>query len=151
MHTNCARDLDSGFYQLVIVLRKRRNISVGHDGRFSFPAGYYVYTGSAKRGLESRIARHLRRLKKMRWHVDYLLRYGRITAVKRYGNSQSKFELSRKVESLPGSRVIVPGFGSSDCKCSTHLLYFERSPVRALNTGSSALSSTGQRGRAVDR
>ena len=67
--------MDSGFYQLVVRLGRRRTIVVGRLGRFEFPAGYYVYTGSAKRGLESRIARHLRRRKRMRWHIDYLLQY----------------------------------------------------------------------------
>ncbi len=119
---------NSGLYQLVVRLREKRIISVGRHGRFSFPAGYYVYTGSARRGLESRIARHLRRRKRMRWHIDYLLRYGRVLVVKRYSNDQSECELSRMVEKFPGSRIVVRGFGSSDCKCSTHLFYFRRNP-----------------------
>jgi len=113
------RGADSGLYQLVVRLREPHSIGLGSHGRFSFPAGYYVYTGSARRGLESRIARHMRRTKRMRWHIDYLVRYGRILAVKRYDRDQSECELSRKVEDLPGSKVIVPGFGSSDCECST--------------------------------
>ena len=127
------RDADSGLYQLVVRLREPRSIGVGSHGRFSFPAGYYVYTGSARRGLESRIARHMRRRKRMRWHVDYLLRHGRILAVRRLHNSdQSECELSRRVEDLPGSKIIVPGFGSSDCGCPTHLFYFRRNPAQEL-------------------
>jgi Uri superfamily endonuclease len=119
------------FYQLVIRLRSGRDISVGHLGRFSFPAGYYVYTGSAKHGLEARIARHMRRRKRMWWHVDYLLRYGWILAVKRYGGRNlSECELNRRIEELPGSRAVVPRFGSSDCRCTTHLLYFRRNPTQ---------------------
>ena len=37
-----------------------------------FSAGVYVYTGSATRGLEARIARHQRADKKIRWHFDHL-------------------------------------------------------------------------------
>ena len=41
----------------------------------------YVYTGSARGGLEARIARRRRREKRMRWHIDYLLREARIIEV----------------------------------------------------------------------
>lgn len=123
---------DSGFYQLVVRLQEKRIIRVGRHGLFSFPAGYYVYTGSAMRGLESRIARHLRRKKRMRWHVDYLLRYGRVIEVKRYCGDLSECKLSREIEKLPGSRMVVRGFGSSDCRCSTHLFYFRRNPAQEL-------------------
>jgi Uri superfamily endonuclease len=122
-----------GLYQLVIRLQKGRILRVGNLGRLSFPPGYYVYTGSAKRGLEARIARHLRKRKKMRWHIDYLLRVGRIVEVKRYdGGELSECELNARVEELPGSRVVAPHFGSSDCRCATHLLYFTRNPGEKL-------------------
>jgi Uri superfamily endonuclease len=111
---------------------KARTITVGSLGSFAFPAGHYVYTGSAKKGLGSRIARHLRRRKKLRWHIDYLLRYGRVLEVKRYHNERSECELSREVEKLPGSRVVAPGFGSSDCECATHLFFFGRNPAQEL-------------------
>ena len=124
---------DSGLYQLVIRLGRSQVIDVGHLGRFVFPSGYYVYTGSAKRGLESRIARHLRREKRLRWHIDYLLGQARIVEVKRYhGSRRSECELSRRVGALPGSKIVAPGFGSSDFGCSTHLFHFRRNPARAL-------------------
>jgi len=122
---------DSGLYQLVIRLGRSQVIDVGHLGRFVFPSGYYVYTGSAKRGLESRIVRHLRREKRLWWHIDYLLGQARIVEVKRYhGSRRSECELSRRVGALPGSKIVAPGFGSSDCRCSTHLFHFRRNPVR---------------------
>jgi Uri superfamily endonuclease len=124
---------NSGRYQLLVELREKKVIGVGRHGRFSFPAGYYVYTGSAVRGLDSRIARHMRRRKRMRWHIDYLLRYGRVLEVKRYSCDLSECELSRRVEKLPGSRMVVRGFGSSDCRCSTHLFHFRRNPAKELN------------------
>lgn len=129
----CPR-IDSGLYQLVIRMPKTRAVMIGRLGSFPFPAGYYVYTGSAKRGLESRVARHLRKQKKMRWHIDYLLRQGRVVEVKKYGgDALSECELSRMVEGLRGSEIIVPGFGSSDCKCSTHLFHFRRNPAQELD------------------
>lgn len=69
----------------------------------------------------------------MWWHIDYLLRYGRILAVKRYGGRNlSECELNRRIEELPGSRVVAPRFGSSGCRCTAHLLYFRRNPIQEL-------------------
>lgn len=124
---------DSGLYQLVIWLRKDQVGRVGGLGRFLFPMGYYVYTGSARRRLESRIARHLRKKKRVRWHIDYLLKRGKIIEIKRYANSNlTECGLNGRTEELPGSRVIAPRFGSSDCRCLTHLLYFRRTPSHKL-------------------
>lgn len=128
-----SRAVDSGLYQLVIILPQARTINVGRHGRFSFPSGYYVYTGSAKRGLESRIARHLRGRKRVRWHIDYLLRYGRVIEVKRYHTVVSECELNEKAGRIAGSEIVVPGFGSSDCKCATHLFRFRRDPTHELD------------------
>jgi len=124
--------VDSGLYQLVIRLREDRTIRVGRLGRFRFPAGTYVYTGSAKAGLEARISRHRRRGKKLKWHVDYLLKHAGILDVKRYPGDKSECELNGKVERLPGSKPIVSGFGSSDCSCIAHLFHFSRNPSREL-------------------
>ena len=124
---------DSGLYQLVIQLRGKCVVKVGRLGRFPFPAGYYVYTGSARRGLEARIARHIRSEKRLRWHIDYLLRQARVVEVMRYdGNGLSECELSGRTGKLPGSKVVVPGFGSSDCECLTHLFHFRRNPAQQL-------------------
>ncbi len=126
------RAFDSGLYQLVVRVPRARTIAIGSLGHFTFPAGHYVYTGSARRGLESRIARHLRTQKKKRWHIDYLLRQGRVVAVRRYRGDHSECELNGKVGNLSGSRIIARDFGSSDCGCYTHLFYFERNPAQQL-------------------
>jgi Uri superfamily endonuclease len=108
-------------YQLVIELRVPVCLRIGRLGRFDFPAGRYVYTGSARRGLAARVARHLSGRKRLRWHIDYLLAAStaRVTAVR----------LSRRAEctlnrATPG---VVPGprFGASDCRagCASHLKY----------------------------
>ena len=60
-------------YQLAIRIGRPIRIRVGRLGEFEFPAGRYVYTGSARRGLEARVRRHLSRAKRLHWHIDYLL------------------------------------------------------------------------------
>jgi len=49
------------------------NRSCRRPGQIPFPAGWYVYTGSARNGLAQRVGRHLRHNKRKHWHIDYLL------------------------------------------------------------------------------
>ncbi len=48
-------------------------MGVGRLGKREFDAGLYVYTGSALNSLPGRVGRHLRKLKKKHWHIDYLI------------------------------------------------------------------------------
>ena len=115
-----------GIYQLQIRLRRPKMVRVGALGRVRFPAGWYVYTGSARSGLEQRISRHLRKRKRKHWHIDCLLAVADgVEAFVLPGSEQSECELHR---SLWGGTVPVPGFGSSDCGCRSHLVYFKHRP-----------------------
>jgi Uri superfamily endonuclease len=108
-------------YQLLIELAHTASITVGRLGRFEFPAGRYVYTGSARRNLEARIARHLRAEKTLRWHIDYLLAAPGAHVVEVRRSRREECALNR---TTPGSAP-VPGFGASDCRlaCGSHLKY----------------------------
>jgi sugar fermentation stimulation protein A len=118
-----------GVYHLLIHLSQSTTVEVGKLGSFSFPAGYYVYTGSALGGLETRIARHRRREKRLHWHIDYLLQYGRIIDVITHTTVERlECQFNRNILSLSDCRILVKGFGSSDCRCSSHLAYFEKKP-----------------------
>ncbi|HMK53654.1 MAG TPA: GIY-YIG nuclease family protein [Methanobacteriaceae archaeon] len=127
-----------GIYCLIIDLNQESIITVGKKGKISFENGCYVYVGSALNSLEARIKRHLSSEKKMHWHVDYLLKHQNtkivdvIFAVTSDGlECQLAFEVSKR-------GVGIQDFGSSDCKCSSHLFYFEEcvtakeSCIRAL-------------------
>jgi Uri superfamily endonuclease len=108
-------------YQLQIDVKHPLRCAIGRLGEFDFPAGRYVYTGSARRAFETRIARHLRSAKALRWHIDYLLTAPGVTVT---GVVRSRRDECRLNQGGPG-RVIVPGFGASDCKagCGAHLKY----------------------------
>jgi hypothetical protein len=56
-------------YQLLIEVARPVRAHIGRFGKFAFPAGRYIYTGSAKRNFEARVARHLRREKALRWQA----------------------------------------------------------------------------------
>lgn len=92
---------------------------VGQLGGFDFPAGLYSYTGSALRNFEARVARHLSGVKKIHWHIDYLLAAPgvRVCDVRRYDEAECV------VNQRTVGAITVAGFGSSDCcsGCGSHL------------------------------
>jgi len=96
-------------------------LTIGRLGTFVFPAGEYVYTGSARRNMAARIRRHLSPHKVLRWHIDYLLAApgAHITAVRTF--QVPECQLNQQVQGT----VPVPGFGASDCRrhCGSHLKY----------------------------
>ena len=118
--------MNSGAYQLYIIVSKDIEINVGALGLCKFPKGKYIYTGSAMNNLHQRIARHLRSEKKIRWHIDYLL-----TSENVFIEKIKKFESDKKIECELNLKILipektsipVPGFGSSDCNnCPAHLI-----------------------------
>ena len=133
----CGSPPREGCYQLVIELRKA--VRLGHP-RFNegcFPAGFFIYTGSARRNLLQRIARHLATKQKKRWHIDYLLAspHAKILDVIIFpGREQGECVANAEVGRMAGAVVVRNGFGSSDCRgsCGAHLYWFERLPRRFL-------------------
>ncbi len=108
-------------YQLLIEVARPLRRAIGSLGTFDFSAGRYVYTGSARRGLEARIARHLRADKTLRWHIDYLLTAPDVRVIDVKRSSRNECALNRALR----GQVPVPGFGASDCRagCGAHLKY----------------------------
>jgi Uri superfamily endonuclease len=120
-----------GAYQLLIYLDQPRLISVGKLGIFRFAKGYYIYTGSAMGGIDARVRRHLSDNKKFHWHIDYLLEHGRIIRyASRESSTRLECEFNELMARMDGAVMPVKGFGSSDCGCVSHLVYFEREPRR---------------------
>ncbi len=108
----------------VLALRLARPLAVAIGGRrATLPPGLYLYAGSARGpgGIRARAARHLRRRKRRHWHVDQLTgAASEIAVLPVVGGDECA--LMRDILALPGARVPVPGFGSSDCaRCAAHL------------------------------
>ncbi len=126
------------------------------SGRFrghTLPPGHYLYAGSARGpgGLRARLSRHLKRRKKIRWHVDQLTtRSGFICALPFPDAPEPAHKLQSGAEHQPepvpppepesntsecqlaslllnaGFSHPLPGFGSSDCSsCNSHLLRWQ--------------------------
>jgi Uri superfamily endonuclease len=114
-------NLSKESYQLFIQLSQSVRINIGKLGLFNFPKGKYVYTGSAKKNMDARIARHFSKEKKLYWHIDYLLLNHQVKITHVVKSNLSECDLNARVK----GEVVVKGFGSSDCKnkCKSHLKY----------------------------
>ena len=91
-----------------------------------FKKGNYIYIGSAKGCLEARLRRHLKKDKKIYWHIDYLLKDGRTQISQIWMILKSiECETAEAFYRNPFTEIVRKGFGSSDCKCETHLFYIK--------------------------
>jgi len=116
-----------GTYCLIISMKKSEKLDIGHlHNMHRFKKGYYVYIGSAMNSLVPRLNRHLSDEKKMHWHIDYLLKSPdcHIRDIL-FNISEERIECDL-AESISKDGEEIPGFGCSDCSCSSHLIYFKR-------------------------
>lgn len=123
--------MPKGIYTLLTKLDKQQIIGIGKLGKIPFSAGYYAYIGSARNGLESRLARHLKKEKALHWHIDYFLQKAGIEAI-------VYSETEKDMECIVASQLSlqlkpIPHFGCSDCRCISHLfLCLNRHDLRKI-------------------
>jgi Uri superfamily endonuclease len=120
---------ERGTYALVVFLKQRLRLRIGRLGDHDFQPGYYVYAGSALGGLSGRLKRHLKPEKRLHWHIDYLLQHAVVSQIW-YARGEERLECTWNalVSELSGAEPVIFGFGSSDCRCTTHLTYFSAAP-----------------------
>lgn len=116
-------NIEHKLYAIYLKLNDDQVISIGKLGEFSFPKGTYIYVGSAKRNLTQRINRHKKVRKKLHWHFDYLRPYGTITRIITYDQRFEECALAENIRKKVAGSIPIKGFGSSDCKCGSHLIY----------------------------
>jgi Uri superfamily endonuclease len=101
-------------------------IRVGQLGEVSFKKGDYIYIGSAKGCLEARLQRHLKKKKKTYWHIDYLLKKKKTKILQIWIiDKKMEYQTAEVFCQDPITEIIKKGFGSSDCKCLTHLFFIK--------------------------
>ena len=111
---------------LIIYVSEGLKTVVGRLGRIYFRKGNYIYIGSAKDCLDARLRRHLMKDKKTYWHIDYFLKDERAkisqiwTIVKLI-----ECETANIFNRSTFTETVKKGFGSSDCRCLTHLFYLK--------------------------
>lgn len=117
---------NGGAYLLILLMSDAKTIDVGALGPIDFPKGRYAYAGSALNSLEARVGRHFSKEKKVHWHIDHLMAEARpLEALVLRSDEDVECMLNQMVGSMEGARPIAPGFGCSDCRCSTHLHHLE--------------------------
>ncbi len=118
-----------GTYVLWLHLKKGRQIDVGRLGAIHFKRGWYAYVGSAfgPGGLAARLGRHLLKEKTLRWHIDYLRAIAQPRKIWLSTDSEpAEHDWAGKISQAKGAPIM--GFGCSDCRCASHLFYFNRYP-----------------------
>jgi sugar fermentation stimulation protein A len=121
---------DSGAYLLIMKLPQECRLQAGSLGRIRLQPGWHIYVGSGKRNLGARIARHHRRRKKLHWHIDYLLARvnpADVTSLPIRSRHDLECELAKDVAAVAAGST--PGFGCSDCSCTSHLFRFVGNPL----------------------
>jgi len=115
---------DRGLYLIVLKLKENQRISVGKLQETSFKSGIYLYVGRARQGLQGRLKRHLKKEKKHFWHIDYFLQKAEIEEFWIKRDSFDECRTACKVKNLlKDSLFPLKKFGSSDCRCTSHLLF----------------------------
>ena len=120
-----------GTYALVLNSTSEKSVVVGRLGTICLKPGFYVYIGSAfgPGGLAARIGHHQKNSGRPHWHIDYL------------GHVLSPYEIWYSFDPIPrehqwaevhasarNASIPLPGFGSSDCRCSSHLFFYQIPP-----------------------
>jgi len=120
-----------GTYALVLKCRETRQVRIGRPGSLNLWRGFYVYIGSAfgAGGLAARIRHHQEVAHRPHWHIDYLGAMSDLVEVWFTTDpGRAEHAWANAAARLPGAGVPMPGFGSSDCKCATHLFWFAEMP-----------------------
>lgn len=132
---------EKGVYSLIFENRECK-LEVGKKGEILFLPGFHVYVGSAlgPGGLK-RVKRHIdfsrNKDRNPRWHVDYLHLSPSFRLV-----SAVCAPTSSRLECVLAGRIggdFVSGFGCTDCTCSSHLFYRNKSPFLEITEAFEAL------------
>ena len=142
-----------GTYVLVLFLKKGVGLQIGKLGSFNFKRGYYAYVGSAfgPGGLAARLKHHQTPSARPHWHIDYLKTAAALVDIWFSTKpDRSEHAWAEKLLSLEAGQCPVKGFGSSDCRCLSHLVYFKRKPKpdtlsRVLNSAVHQKTASKQR------
>lgn len=119
---------DKGTYLLLFKLQNKEKIRVGNLGEKIFEKGFYVYVGSGMKNLTKRINRHLKKNKKLKWHIDYLIpKAQNLKTISIRSFERLECKIAKDLALI--SDYMIINFGASDCKCKSHLFYFSKNPL----------------------
>ena len=120
-----------GTYVLILISAESRCLSIGRLGKLPLRPGCYLYVGSAfgPGGVRARLAHHRKLAARPHWHVDFLRPHAALKGIwYTLDADRREHEWASLLLQLPGAEVPLPGFGSSDCRCPSHLVRLGRPP-----------------------
>ena len=120
-----------GTYTLILSSTVKKPVKIGKLGTLFLKPGFYVYIGSAfgPGGLKARISHHLKNSSRPHWHIDYVgptLRLYQIWYT--YDLTRREHQWADVHAGTRGASIPLPGFGSSDCGCPSHLFFYQSPP-----------------------
>lgn len=118
-------------YVVATRVPRRATITIGALGPLPFERGWYAYVGSARRGRDARVARHLRIDKPLRWHADHLFVAFPPSLAWLVDGEVTECDLAGALTGLPGASRQPARFGAGDCRCRGHLVRLARRPAAA--------------------
>ncbi len=122
-----------GTYAMVFRSRRKVRVRVGRWGHLATEPGYYIYIGSAfgPGGVSARVERHCRQDKREHWHIDYLREAVEpVFTLYCYSPIHLEHDWAQSIMKMK-SITVIEGFGSSDCRCKSHLFYMPDEPDTA--------------------
>lgn len=120
-----------GTYALILKSKVDQQVRIGSLGLLSVRPGFFVYVGSAfgPGGLAARVSRHQRPEKTRRSHIDYLRTATElITVWYTWDDRRRECQWADVLRQIDSAVLPMFGFGSSDCSCSSHMVYFAVEP-----------------------
>ncbi|SDX19118.1 GIY-YIG nuclease family protein [Thiocapsa roseopersicina] len=120
-----------GTYAVLLSPIHQEPVQIGRLGILMLSTGVFIYVGSAlgPGGIASRCRHHQRISTSPHWHLDYLRPHCEIIGYWIvYGTERREHAWAHALGRLPGVRRPLPGFGSSDCDCPTHLIELNAAP-----------------------
>jgi Uri superfamily endonuclease len=120
-----------GTYTLVLHSSGHKPVNIGRLGTLVLQPGFYVYVGSAfgPGGLKARITHHCKRARRPHWHIDYLRPALKLCEIWfTYDRTRREHQWAQIHAQTRGAQLPLPGFGSADCRCPTHLFFYPSQP-----------------------
>jgi Uri superfamily endonuclease len=113
-----------GAYLLLLRLEKAVQLDIARWRGQELASGLYVYAGSANGpgGLRARIGRHLKKKKRLHWHIDHIT--GPAVEIHiQYEPGAQECALLTDYKKFGDFEIPLKGFGASDCKnCASHFI-----------------------------
>ena len=139
-----------GTYALIFSAYRKNQLKIGKLGTLHLKPGFYIYIGSAfgPGGIKARIAHHCKKTIRPHWHIDYLGSFLELIEIwHTYDPIHREHQWAKTIASTRGASVPLSGFGASDCRCNSHLFYFNTKP--SVKSFRQSLLTTDEKGGIV--